>query len=194
MGKYCAKVSLQHKKVSSAFYIRSMQRNYRVYSYTNIITNQKYVGTTHLFQSNRAGKNGSKYIKMCRRFGEAILEYGWPNFKYEILENGLTKEEASLKEKEWIEKENTLWPNGYNLEAGGKEGHSVHDDSKKKMIKARGYVVEQYSMKGNLLSSFISIREASRKTGVNHTSIARCVNGCQKTAGGFVWKFLSTDK
>ena len=97
-----------------------MDRNYRVYSYTNQITNQKYIGKTCFkFQSQRSGKEGSQYIKNCSAFGQSIQEYGWPNFKYEVLEDGLTKEEADIKEREYIEKFNTIYPHGLNLQSGG---------------------------------------------------------------------------
>lgn len=115
-----------------------VEKKYRVYRYTNVVNGMKYHGSTSCkYQSHRAGKNGSQYIKMCRKFGEAILEYGWPNFKYEVLEDGLTKEEAEVREQYWIEKENSVWPNGYNLEAGGKKCHSVNDDTKRKMSEKR---------------------------------------------------------
>ena len=104
-----------------------MDRNYRVYSYTNQITNQKYIGKTGLrLQSQRAGHNGCHYVKYCSAFGEAIQQDGWENFKYEVIEEGLTKEEAEIKEREYIEKFNTIYPFGYNLEAGGNLCKKVH--------------------------------------------------------------------
>lgn len=123
-----------------------MERNYRIYRYTNILNGMMYDGSTcQKYQSMRSGPGGEKYIKMCRRFGEAILEFGWPNFKYEVLEDGLTKEEALEREKYWIEHDNCVWPNGYNLEAGSKNGHSVNDETKKRMSEKRKGVPLLYS-------------------------------------------------
>lgn len=174
-----------------------MESNYRVYKYTNIITNQKYVGTTHLYQSNRSGKKGEKYIKMCNKFGDAILEYNWENFKYEVLEEGLTKEEAFEKEKYWIEKENSLWPNGYNLEDGGKKGHSVNNETKEKMKKTREgeYIcrpVRQYTLDGQFVAEYSSIREAQRQIGNSH--ISECCLEKRNTAGGFIWKYAELEE
>lgn len=173
-----------------------MERRYRIYRYTNILNGMKYVGCTSLrLQSTRAGKNGRQYIKMCRRFGEAILEYGWSNFKYEVLEDGLTKEEALEREKYWIEKENSIWPQGYNLEAGGKKGHSVNEDTKKRMLghKCRyavGKPVQQFTKDGQFKSEYPSITEASIRTGINRLCIQLCVNHPDKhfSAGGYLWK------
>ena len=181
------------------FYIIYMERKYRIYRYTNILNGMKYDGaTSSRWQSKRAGKDGENYIKMCRRFGEAILEYGWPNFKYEVLEDGLTKEEAKVREKYWIEHDNSIWPNGYNLEAGGKNGHSVNDDTKKRMLghKCRYDVskpVQQFTKDGQFKSEYPSITEASRQTGVNRSGIQLCVSHPDKhfSAGGYLWKRVS---
>lgn len=105
---------------------------YRIYCYTNQITNQKYIGcTSYKYQCQRAGKNGDQYIRHCSAFGPAIIEYGWSNFVYSVLEDNLTKEQAEEREKFWIENLGTLYPSGYNLESGGKH-HITHELTRKK--------------------------------------------------------------
>jgi hypothetical protein len=49
--------------------------------------------------------------------------------------------------------------------------------------------VFQIDLKGNLINEFISINEASRKTGYRVSDISACCNNKQKTAFGFVWRF-----
>lgn len=49
--------------------------------------------------------------------------------------------------------------------------------------------VLQMDLKGNLINEFISINEASRKTGHRVSDISACCNNKQKTAFGFVWRF-----
>lgn len=175
-----------------------MKKIYRIYRYTNTLNGMKYVGSTSCkYQSNRSGANGINYIKMCRKFGEAILEFGWVNFKYEVLEDGLTKEEAEVKEQYWIEKENSIWPNGYNLEAGGKDGHSVNEDTKRRMSekrKKKSYgckPVSQYTKDGLFMAGYSSATEASRKTGLNQGGITKCCRNYygRKSYGGFVWRY-----
>lgn len=42
---------------------------------------------------------------------------------------------------------------------------------------------------GNIINVFRSIRDAERKTSINRRCIKWCLDGKQKHAGGFVWKF-----
>ena len=72
-----------------------MERKYRVYRYQNLIVpSASYIGRTcQKYQSNRAGKSGSHYL-VLPKFGPAIETYGWSNFEYSVLEDGLTEEES----------------------------------------------------------------------------------------------------
>lgn len=49
--------------------------------------------------------------------------------------------------------------------------------------------VEQYSLDGIKINEFISINEASRKTGIRVGDISACCHNKQKTAFGYIWKF-----
>lgn len=48
--------------------------------------------------------------------------------------------------------------------------------------------VFQYSLKGVFIKEYFSITEASRQNGLNQSKISACVNGTQKTSGGYIWK------
>lgn len=52
--------------------------------------------------------------------------------------------------------------------------------------------VGQYSKDGTLIAEFDGIREAGRKTGIDHNTIQKVANKekYRKTAGGYVWKYL----
>lgn len=50
--------------------------------------------------------------------------------------------------------------------------------------------VGQYTLEGEFITEFESGSEASRQTGINRRGIGDCCNGKQKTAGGFLWKFV----
>ena len=50
--------------------------------------------------------------------------------------------------------------------------------------------VAQYDKQNNLLNTYESISEASRKTGITITNISYSANGKRKTAGGFIWHFV----
>lgn len=48
--------------------------------------------------------------------------------------------------------------------------------------------IEQYTLENEYLGCFNSISEASKITGVNKSSIAKCCRGERKKAGNFIWK------
>lgn len=105
---------------------------WRIYRYYNPIEDKSYVGQTSTNVNIRAGKNGYRYPKGFP-FREAIDKYGWENFEQSILRLCTSQEEADQYERYFIEKYNTIFPNGYNMESGGKSGNSVNDISKQKM-------------------------------------------------------------
>jgi predicted nucleic acid-binding Zn ribbon protein len=48
--------------------------------------------------------------------------------------------------------------------------------------------IAQYSINGELIKVFESMRQASRETGIPHCQISAVKNGLQKTAHGYIWK------
>lgn len=48
--------------------------------------------------------------------------------------------------------------------------------------------VVKYSLQDEMIECFKSMTVASEITGINRSCISACVNGKQKTAGGFIWK------
>ncbi len=49
--------------------------------------------------------------------------------------------------------------------------------------------VYQYDLEGNLIDVFISVAEASRKTNITKSGIAKACRGERKQSGGYVWKY-----
>ena len=77
------------------------------------------------------------YEKSCPVFYRAIRKYGKENFIIHEIDKATTVEELRRKECEWIERLNTVVPNGYNL-TGGAEGHVVwHEDSRARATAAQ---------------------------------------------------------
>lgn len=58
---------------------------------------------------------------------------------------------------------------------------------------SRTIAVEQLSMMGEKIAQFPSIKDATRTTGIDHGSIAQCLNDRRNTAGGFKWKKILSD-
>lgn len=95
-----------------------------------------YVGITSQRLSKRW--NNGKGYKKNKYFTRAIDKYGWDNINHEVLMDNLTQEQASLAEKIFIGYWDLTNPNkGYNLEAGGRDGYSVTDESKRKMSESK---------------------------------------------------------
>lgn len=57
-----------------------------------------------------------------------------------------------------------------------------HDNRKKEVI--------QSFLDGNFIAQYISVAEASRKSGLSKTCIARCCRGERENSGGFLWKYF----
>ena len=109
-------------------------KKYCIYCYTNKINGKQYIGQTCRTLKERAGSDGCHYIMKNGAFGNAIKRYGWSNFVPEILEDGLSLEQANEREQYWIAELNTLAPNGYNLDKGGLN-KSTHESTKQKISK-----------------------------------------------------------
>lgn len=82
-----------------------------VYISTNLISGKQYVGS----------HNGSKkiYFGSGLLIKKALKKYGIESFKREILEECDDIKEARLLEEKYINKFNTLEPNGYNISPKG---------------------------------------------------------------------------
>ena len=115
-------------------------KKYVVYSHTSP-SGKYYIGITCQNTEERWGPHGHKYVTILKNgklkhphFGNAILKYGWDNFKHEILFSNLTEKEAKEKEKELIKeaKERGL---SYNLTDGGDgiSGYKFSEEVLKKM-------------------------------------------------------------
>lgn len=91
--------------------------NYIVYVIQDI-NGKVYVGTTSRKLKSRVN-HGNGY-RQNKELWKAICEYGWETFSYFPVAIGLSKEEASRIEKEYIAKYDSANPEkGYNRELGG---------------------------------------------------------------------------
>lgn len=98
-----------------------------IYKFTNKINGKVYIGQSiHIerrFQEHcQQAKHNPKTV-----FHNALQKYGVENFLFEIIE---LCEDSQLddKEKYYINKYNSLTPNGYNIQLGGTDTHIVPED------------------------------------------------------------------
>lgn len=82
--------------------------------------------------------------------------------------------------------------------SAGNKGKIVSKESREKMSKAKKgkkpatmIRVAQYDFNsGCLIKEWECIMDASRATGIDNSSIAKCARGKRAHAGGFLWKFI----
>lgn len=171
---------------------------FTIYSVTNKVTGKKYIG-----QTKRNPKE--RFMEHCTSTKKSLLSlnidfYGKENFQLNILESGiLTAQEADQKERYYIEKQNSLFPSGYNKSTGGVKGKDLNEISKERLSESgkgilnsrcNNYIL-QYDIEGNFINRYGSAREAARALGdeSKHSGISYCLKGKYKYAYGFIWKY-----
>lgn len=101
-------------------------------------------------------------------------------------------EDEAYREKQHNSRVGRISPN---------KGKTLSEETKQKISEANkgkwigekspcSIKIGQYSLDDTLICVHASQKDAERKTGVYHSSIARCCKGKAKTAGGFIWKYM----
>ena len=182
-----------------------MQKTYTVYKITNIINGKCYVGQTNVTLNRRFGQHKCKARNGYEKehpIHKAINEYGENNFVAEVLENEISEADIDEREKYWIEEENSMYPNGYNVQSGGKEHFefaikTTNRDFKRNNINRapHGDIIMLDKNTEKEIAIFRCATYAERflrENGypkANHWPITLCCMGRQKTAYGHKWKF-----
>lgn len=103
--------------------------NYVVYKHTDP-EGKVYIGITQKTPRKRFdyGRGYSHNV----RFREAIAQFGWDAFHHEILQEGLTQEQAWKLETEYIAQFRSTDPAcGYNVKTGGLNGKGMSDEARR---------------------------------------------------------------
>ena len=175
-----------------------------------------YIGMTN--QKPERRWRGGLFYEYNRRFFHAIVKYGWDNFQHEILDSGLTYEEAKRKEADYIKKYRSAEePFGYNQTLGvGGKGLVVSIETREKLRKAntgRKHTLEerkkisaankgkwigakspsakkvyQYDLSGNFIKEWDCQSDAARYYHCDQSKISECASGKKKQIKGFIWK------
>lgn len=104
-----------------------MSQFFCVYKHTTP-NGKVYIGQTKQKPEKRFA-NGNGY-KGCPAFYSAILKYGWPAIKHEILADGLTADEANEKERALIlEYRSNQKEYGYNVTSGGQAMFTLNEEA-----------------------------------------------------------------
>lgn len=170
---------------------------YYLYKITNLLNNKNYIGVTNRNPEERFAEHKKPSSKSF--ISKAIQSDGVENFSFEVLLANIENKDISNLECKYIKKYNSLLPNGYNADLGGIKYHK-HSNYIKQIISKKGkgnknskYIADilMYDKKGRLLNKFQSAREAAKYLGneSKNVGINYCLNGKQKTAYGYIWKY-----
>lgn len=114
-----------------------------IYCITNILDGKQYVGLT-----TRKVEESNDYFGSGLYIRRAIKQYGKYNFKKEILEVCSNKKELGQRERYWVDKLNTLVPNGYNLTDGGEIGYVLTEEARERIsTKMKEYTLSSKNKK-----------------------------------------------
>jgi group I intron endonuclease len=112
-----------------------MKRYGSIYLITNKHTGRQYVGQTTRSISERFADHLVE--KRNRHVSNSIRKYGKDSFVVEEVFVSFDKEGLNNAEIYFVEKYNTLYPNGYNHRAGGNQNGVCSDELKKKISLAK---------------------------------------------------------
>ena len=141
----------------------------------------------------QGGTSWSQQTKQRKRDQELAKKKGKPILQYSL--NGVfIKQWSSAK----VAAENTPANRSYITQvckgvrrsAGGYlwcyKGNPKH-----KFVKQCYSQVNQYTLNGIYLKTFISLSDAQKATGIELHNISECCRGKSKTAGGYIWKYYN---
>lgn len=152
-----------------------------------------YIGqSTNLKNREKQYKNineSKEQIKLYRSF----IKYGIDNHIFEIIEY-CSLEELDDKEIYWGEYYDVL-KNGLNCRLGRGRG-LISDDLREKMKisnkRKKIKPVLQYDLYGNFIKKWDAVSDAENYLGIkNNTNISACCLGKQKSAWGYIWKYIN---
>jgi group I intron endonuclease len=105
-----------------------------IYLWTNKNTNKHYVGQTiHPDQRKRNHIHEAFVRESDYYFHRSLRKHGLDAFTYTVLEDNVDRDKLNERENFYINKYNTIWPNGYNE----CEANSLSQNSIKKMSETK---------------------------------------------------------
>ena len=181
-----------------------------IYRITNTQNGKVYIGqTTHTLRDRwrlHCARNST-----CSLLKQAIQEYGKDAFIMEQVDTAESRDELNQKEMAWIERENSIHPNGYNVDKGGyhiqytqaarqrmSNNQAHHREDSKRLISSRlsgkyaGKASFNHRAVVNLDTGerFDTATEAAKAYGVTVSTLTKTCRGVQRRTAGHRWAFL----
>jgi len=187
-----------------------------IYKITNIINNKIYIGSAS-FYDKRKGTHISRLRNNThknRYLQSSYNKHGENNFKFEIIEYVNSQRQLLNREQYWLDLTECYNRNiGYNISktAGSNLGNKMSEESKKKIgdfwrgkkfskerieqlkkdrTLEQGKAVNVFDNDMNLLYTFESMSETSRKLSVSIASISRqCKKGFNTKKVNYIFRY-----
>lgn len=156
-----------------------------IYQIYNPFNMKSYIGqTTKTIEQRIDGhkKSAKHNISSSQFLYQDAYDYGWNILniyqieKIECITIEELKNKLNDKEIYYIKHYNTLYPNGYNILAGGQ------NDNVRKQKR-----VYKFTLYGELIDSYCSMNSASIENNISISSISLCCSEKRLTAGNFCW-------
>lgn len=148
-------------------------RIYYIYKATNKINGKSYIGQTINYK-NRLWQHRRCYEKEDCKFHDAIKEFGFDNFEWEVIETCERKEEADNLERKYIELFDS-YRNGYNENKGSVGGHNAKS-------------IVCLNLNGDFIKRYDSAADAE-KDGFNNVNVLLCCKNKLKTCKNHLFMF-----
>ena len=141
-----------------------------IYKFTNRVTGKSYIGKSadiqRRYNNHKSRNNPNTNTFENSYFHREMAKYGFEAYDFEVLEE-CEPDELNEKEIFYIKKFKTLYPDGYNIEAGG-----IHSPHSLKITWDDVYRIQQDLKDGDLYCS-----EIAKKYGLSTTEISMINKG-----------------
>lgn len=125
----------------------------------------------------------NSYIYSKTKFQAAVKKYGVNAFKRTVIKIFTNEEDAYLEEGRIVNDEFLARSDVYNMIKGGKIPEYMYMTTE----------IHQYSLEGNYIKTFKSIKAAAKEINRDPSSISEA-NTCKFTCGGYYWSTIKVDK
>lgn len=103
----------------------------KIYKIKNKLNGKSYIGQTWSDVGHRVAQH--RYSQNKSIIGSALKKYGNENFDISILAESDNQDVLNWLEFQFIEKENSYSPNGYNIKTGGLNSGPLPEETKRKI-------------------------------------------------------------
>lgn len=170
-----------------------------IYRILNNLSGKSYIGQTRGDVHSRFNRH-CRSSSGCYAIRDSIKKYGKDNFTVEILATCKSQDELNYLEMYFINKYNTLVPNGYNLTSGGSgsSGRIVTNETRQKLKNSHsGSKGNNYGKLSKFRKpikcsngiSYLSIWDASKKLGLHRGSIKSVLDGKMNHTKGYWFQY-----